>query len=887
MGQNNDQQQPSLEGNPNRDCNQLAKEEHSDNDSQSGFSTSSIGTSSIANAAARADCAQGGNQPGDDNSAERNNLVKKIAPSPIPTSADSSIVSGNRSFAAIIAQSTQKQAEIDKIQSPPKTSDRQEKDTVEMDVSKADENSQVNEGSPKAQEGPKKDDPSAQGVKSATTQPPTPGTTTSVAAAAGVATTQASNQQIPSTTTVPTAVSKTNTSSTTPDNEKEEAIKDVVIHFEYLLEKSQQQFVGLRDLPPIGGRQWITYFQRTFEIYTKLWKFQQQNRAILERPDTYGLKRREIGEIASKIGQLYYHYYLRTSETNYLQEAYTFYGAIRDRGYLKDDPENRNPALYIKKMRYYARFIVVCLLLNKENMVQDLLDELQEIVKNYLSEFNPVDEKEWKLVLKEIMMFLQAERKPIPVDDEGNPYQIVHRLPLNCRTIKDTESSKIRLQEAIIIGSHKDQIKFSELTLDMYRMLHALEREPSVNKDASSKDKDRDKEDVDKEKPASTKRPNPHKYLLYQPTYGQMIVFLANVFKEVNEQGCALVYVSGDGYSETSTAGQSNQPGSAPHKPINSGYEFTGGVITAPQKPAEADNSGERVPLTNCIHPADFLPFTRKPLFVIIESKVSSNFRNFPMIFGQPLLFLLSPTEYPNDGDVSRAGGPYTLFLNSTLMAFCFVSKLHKLSHERWGELRERIQQIHKCVFNLIEEKIIGPKFKGIRRFLRDDFLAQFIVRHVVACGVFYLHNSYSNTNGGLPSSSPELPDDLCYNPVVLEKIHQLIQYMGVGDLYTPYQQPRPETPVDEEEEEANIVPPAETEKIEDQVEKEPTGSVEEQQFLPPPPPPPQQQPQQVTENIPIINAQEKEVGGVDVGAEQNVSNSRPDANDVEDKTNS
>ncbi|KAJ1678664.1 hypothetical protein EV182_003589, partial [Spiromyces aspiralis] len=153
-------------------------------------------------------------------------------------------------------------------------------------------------------------------------------------------------------------------------------IKDIVIHFEYLLEKSQQQFVGLRDLPPIGGRQWITYFQRTFEIYTKLWRFQQQNR-------------------------------LRTSETNYLQEAYTFYCAIRERNYLKDDPDSKNPALYIKKMRYYARFIVVCLLINKEPMVQDLLNELQEIIERYLRTFNPVDEKEWILVLKEIRMFLQ------------------------------------------------------------------------------------------------------------------------------------------------------------------------------------------------------------------------------------------------------------------------------------------------------------------------------------------------------------------------------------------------------------------------------------------------------------------------------------------------
>lgn len=61
-----------------------------------------------------------------------------------------------------------------------------------------------------------------------------------------------------------------------------------------------------RDLPQYGHKQWQAYFGRTFDVYTKLWKFQQQHRQILDTK--YGLKRWQIGEIASKIGQLYYHY---------------------------------------------------------------------------------------------------------------------------------------------------------------------------------------------------------------------------------------------------------------------------------------------------------------------------------------------------------------------------------------------------------------------------------------------------------------------------------------------------------------------------------------------------------------------------------------------------
>ncbi|XP_017779577.1 PREDICTED: protein SCAI-like [Nicrophorus vespilloides] len=111
----------------------------------------------------------------------------------------------------------------------------------------------------------------------------------------------------------------------------EEHERKVVMEFCHLLEKSKQLFNGLRDLPQYGHKQWQAYFGRTFDIYTKLWKFQQQHRQILDTK--YGLKRWQIGEIASKIGQLYYHYYLRTSETNYLNEAYSFYAAIRGRAY--------------------------------------------------------------------------------------------------------------------------------------------------------------------------------------------------------------------------------------------------------------------------------------------------------------------------------------------------------------------------------------------------------------------------------------------------------------------------------------------------------------------------------------------------------------------------
>ncbi len=63
----------------------------------------------------------------------------------------------------------------------------------------------------------------------------------------------------------------------------------------------------------------------------------------------------------------------------------------------------------IKKLRYYARFIVVCLLLNNRDIVQKLMDELSGLVDDYIRIFKPVDSNEWQGVLQEIATFLEVQ----------------------------------------------------------------------------------------------------------------------------------------------------------------------------------------------------------------------------------------------------------------------------------------------------------------------------------------------------------------------------------------------------------------------------------------------------------------------------------------------
>ena len=67
------------------------------------------------------------------------------------------------------------------------------------------------------------------------------------------------------------------------ENMEEDEERKIVNEFCHLLEKSKQLFNGLRDMPQYGHKQWQAYFGRTFDIYTKLWKFQQQHRPVLDR----------------------------------------------------------------------------------------------------------------------------------------------------------------------------------------------------------------------------------------------------------------------------------------------------------------------------------------------------------------------------------------------------------------------------------------------------------------------------------------------------------------------------------------------------------------------------------------------------------------------------
>ena len=137
---------------------------------------------------------------------------------------------------------------------------------------------------------------------------------------------------------------------------------------------------------------------------------QPPKKIIQKNSDTLtqrGMERWEVGDIASKVGQLYYNYYLRTSEARFLHESYVFYEAIRTRAYFA--AAATDPNLAIKQLRYFARFIIVCLLLNRRDEVQQLLQEFQALVTAYGMKFRAPDAGEWRAVVQEVSAFLAAD----------------------------------------------------------------------------------------------------------------------------------------------------------------------------------------------------------------------------------------------------------------------------------------------------------------------------------------------------------------------------------------------------------------------------------------------------------------------------------------------
>ncbi|KAI3693864.1 hypothetical protein L1987_76819 [Smallanthus sonchifolius] len=521
-----------------------------------------------------------------------------------------------------------------------------------------------------------------------------------------------------------------------------------------LVAKADKKFSKIRDLPYYERNRYDTYFYKVFKVYTQLWKFQQENRQKLVEA---GLKRWEIGDIASRIGQLYFGQYMRTSEASYLSESYIFYEAVLTREYFKDGIlQDLN--LANKQLRFFARFLTVCLVLNRREMVYQLVNQLKMLVADCNRTFQDTDFKEWKLVIQEITKFIKVDTAFMNI----RPLRYSLTLDLHPDSLPHVVNAKrkLKLGDAILCSYHPNEVKFSELTLDNFRMLHSLEWEPSGSfyKVSGTTSTGSQGANYSQEISDPTLPPNPRKAVLYRPSITHFLAVLATVCEELPPDGVLLLYLSAPEYNVIN-----KQPDTAHSDAVSpemnimncSGYH-SGGINLGAK-----GNGG-----LNLIYPCDLLPFMRRPLFLVIDSGNSKTFKALnTAVKGEPVAMLLSPScSSPIHGAIDPhqpSGSQFTSFLTAPLQAFLNllgfsgsdiqVDKLNKAekvlssSLNLWGEILASSDTLHP-----VWAQVLG-----------DPFLRRLLLRFIFCRAVLALYTHTFNKKEYLPECSPTLPDSV------------------------------------------------------------------------------------------------------------------------------
>ncbi|KAL9290182.1 putative protein SCAI [Arabidopsis thaliana] len=577
-----------------------------------------------------------------------------------------------------------------------------------------------------------------------------------------------------------------------------------------LVNKADKKFSKIRDLPFYERSRYENYFFKVFKVYTQLWKFQQENRQKLVEA---GLKRWEIGEIASRIAQLYYGHYMRTSDAGYLSESYVFYEAILTREYFKDGLfQDLNIAN--KQLRFLARFLMVCLVLGRREMVHQLVDQFKRLIDECKRTFQETDFKEWKVVAQEIVRFLKSDTAFMNI--RPLRYSLVLDPNLDAGTPRASRS--LRLTDAILSSYYCNEVKYSELTLDSFRMLQCLEWEPSGSLYQSTGAKMGQNAPVGVARINSqsmndpTLPPNPRKAVLYRPSITHFLAVLATICEELPSHGILLLYLSASGkIGQISSSPLSARSATSVEENIL--RDFESHTIKQETEPSlQITPSGqslrqisEDAVSTPCglsfgshgltgssyIYPSDLVPFTRKPLFIIIDSDSSTVFKNIcGAEKGEPAALLLSPSHTPPliSADFSRqpSGSLFTIFLTSPVQAFCLLSEISASDMET--DIFTKAEKLLSSSMNewastLATSDTLHPVWSQI---LKDPFLRRLLLRFIFCRAVLALYTPVFNNKQNQPECCPSLPESLLPTaPAVQSTVFQMANVFGATSKFT------------------------------------------------------------------------------------------------------
>ncbi|KAI5647614.1 hypothetical protein M9H77_33619 [Catharanthus roseus] len=586
-----------------------------------------------------------------------------------------------------------------------------------------------------------------------------------------------------------------------------------------LVAKADKKFSKIRDLPYYQRNRYDTYFSKVFKIYTQLWKFQQENRQKLVEA---GLKRWEIGDIASRIGQLYFGQYMRTSESSYLSESYIFYEAILTREYYKEGMF-QDVSIAQKQLRFLARFLTLCLVSCRREMVNQLVNQLKVLIDECKRTFQETDFREWKLVVQEIVKFLKADTAFMNI--RPLRYSVVLDLHPDSLPVALGARRRLKLKDALLCSYHPNEVKFSELTIDTFRILQCLEWEPSgsfyltgaaLSSGAPIPSHGNYSQDITD----PTLPPNPRKAILYRPSVTHFLAVLSTICEELASDGIILIYFSAlsdkgctvNTISSPSHAGttigipENMEQGSQSHS-IYSGAASASLLSSQSNQlnPIPDHNDVGRLNYhsgclnigvsgnggSNCIYPIDLVPFTRTPLFLIIDSDVS---REFKVILGvekgEPVAMLLSPTgslPIPSmDSYRQPSGSLFTTFLTAPLQAFILL--LGFTSSDIEMDTFNKAEKVLSSLFSqwgssLATSNNLNPVWAQI---LSDPFLRRLLLRFIFCRAVLALYSRTLRKAEFIPECFPTLPDIFLPSSAESQRaIFQLSKIFGATSRFT------------------------------------------------------------------------------------------------------
>ena len=295
----------------------------------------------------------------------------------------------------------------------------------------------------------------------------------------------------------------------------------------------------------------------------------------------------------------------------------------------------------------------------------------------------------------------------------------------------------------------------------MFRIISCFELEPDEHSDPLSNLVVQKPTNEIKAGAIKAELQNPIKFILYQPSIQELLSYLSNSFKDVADKQCLVVYLSGEGNENLDTTVD---------------HAFGAGGISTNRRTGTQTRSHpqnglkkSKIKEANCLYPGDFHSFTRKPLFLIVESNFGFPFLQTPHVFGEPFMCIISPQTLPQavEDSMENAGGLLTLFLSDPLMGVCKVCGLEDISEKS----HVRCTVIVKTFFFEAAKFFLKSKALNfdVLCFLSDPFLKLILVKFLFCSYVLRLHRSFKNRTQW-PRCVPELPLDLLDN-LVLEKM--------------------------------------------------------------------------------------------------------------------